>query len=48
MEPRAFFNGRKGAKLVVMDREDKLQVEFNPEVLQKIAKADTSRGINLN
>ncbi|QDZ25680.1 methionyl-tRNA formyltransferase [Chloropicon primus] len=47
MQPRAFFNGRKGATLKAKE-EEKLEVEFNPDILAKIAKADTGRGINLN
>ena len=47
MQPKAFFNGRKGA-VVTVKEEEKLNVEFNPDVLQKIAKADASRGINNN
>ena len=46
MQPRAFFNGRKGATLTAEGAP--LEVEFNPEILSKIAKADVGRGINLN
>ena len=46
MEPRAFFNGRKGATLRAKDSH--IKVDFNPEILSKIAKADIGRGLNLN
>ena len=46
MEPRAFFNGRKGATLRAKDSH--MKVDFNPEILSKIAKADIGRGLNLN
>ncbi len=45
--PKSFYNGRKGSALTC-EGEPPLNVEFNPEILSKIAKADIGRGINSN
>ena len=44
--PKSFYNGRKGSTLTC--EGEPLNVEFNPEILSKIAKADIGRGINSN